>query len=111
MLSKFKDLQLKAGNTQNTLDRLEKMEQDLKGKNLELADMLRERDRARYDFDRQKASSKEELESLRREVKFANERGSDLSRAKSNEVSSVMKKFNRQLSELEDTLRVSWYEI
>ncbi len=37
---------------------MERMERDLKAKNLELADMLRERDRARFDIDRQKSSTK-----------------------------------------------------
>lgn len=82
------------------------MERDLKTKNLELADMLRERDRARFDIDRVKSSQKEEVDRLRRELNFANERAEDSSRNKNSEVSSVMSKYNRQLSELEDSLRV-----
>jgi hypothetical protein len=42
MLSKFKQMQLKANSAQEAVDRMERMEQDLKAKNLELADMLRE---------------------------------------------------------------------
>jgi len=86
---------------------MERMERDLKAKNLELADMLRERDRARFDIDRQKSSHKEEIDRLRRELDFSNERAEDSSRSKSFEVSTVMSKYNRQLSELEDSLRVS----
>lgn len=106
MLSKFKQMQLKANSAQEAVDRMERMERELKTKNLELADMLRERDKARFDIDRQKSSHKEEIDRLRREINFANEQAEDASRSKSSEVSHVMSKYNRQLSELESTLRV-----
>lgn len=111
MLSKFKQLQLKANSAQEANDRVERMERDLKAKNLELADMLRERDRARFEVDRQKSSHKEEMDRLRRELNFANERAEDSSRVKNQEVSTVMSKYNRQLSELEDSLRVGYTEL
>ena len=85
---------------------MERMERDLKAKNLELADMLRERDRARFDIDRQKSSHKEEIDCIRQELNFANERAEDASRSKNSKVSSVLTKYNRQLSELEDSLCV-----
>lgn len=107
MLSKFKQLQLKANSAQEANDRVERMERDLKTKNIELADMLRERDRARFEVDRQKSSHREEMDRLRRELDFANERVDDSSRSKNQEVTSIMSKYNRQLSELEDSLRVS----
>jgi len=105
MLSKFKQMQLKANSAQEAVDRMERMERDLKAKNLELADMIRERDRARFDVDRQKASHKDDMDRIRRELNFANERAEDASRSKSSEVSSVLGKYNRQLTELEDSLR------
>ena len=61
MLAKFKQYQLKANSAQEAIDKMERMERDLKAKNLELADMLRERDRARFEVDRQKSSHKEEI--------------------------------------------------
>jgi chromosome segregation ATPase len=108
MLSKFKQLQLKANSAQEAVDRMERMERDLKAKNLELADMIRERDRARFDIDRQKSSHKDEIDRLRREINFANERAEDATRSKSSEVSGVLSKYNRQLTELEDSLRVCY---
>ncbi|KAF8807805.1 cytoskeleton assembly control protein [Phlegmacium glaucopus] len=111
MLSKFKQMQLKANSAQEAVDRMERMERDLKAKNLELADMLRERDRARFDIDRQKSSHKEEIDRIRRELAFSNERAEDASRSKSSEVSTVMSKYNRQLSELEDSLRAKQLQI
>lgn len=50
---------------------------------------------------------KEEIDRLKRELRFANERADDASRDKSSEVSSLLGKYNRQLRELEDSLRVS----
>ena len=111
MLSKFKQLQLKANSAQEAIDRMERMERDLKAKNLELADMIRERDRARFDLDRQKSSHKDEMDRLRREINFANERAEDASRSKSSEVSSVLAKYNRQINELEDSLRVRLFAV
>ncbi|KAF9076036.1 ANTH-domain-containing protein [Rhodocollybia butyracea] len=111
MLGKFKQMQLKANSAQEAVDRMERMERDLKAKNLELADMLRERDRARFDIDRQKSSHKEDMDRIRRELNFANERADDASRSKNSEVSSVLSKYNRQISELEDSLRTKQGQI
>ncbi|KAH9858036.1 cytoskeleton assembly control protein [Lenzites betulinus] len=111
MLSKYKQMQLKANSAQEAIDRMERMERDLKAKNLELADMIRERDRARFDLDRQKAGHKDEIDRLRREISFANERAEDASRSKSSEVSGVLSKYNRQLTELEDSLRAKQMQI
>ena len=97
MLSKFKQMQLKANSAQEAIDKMERMERDIKAKNLELADMIRERDRARFDLDRQKSAHKDEIDRLRREINFANERAEDATRSKSSEVSGVLSKYNRQL--------------
>ncbi|BGP07169.1 sla2 Src-like adaptor 2 [Rhodotorula toruloides] len=105
MLGKYKQMQLKANSAQEAIDKMERMERDVKAKNLELADMIRERDRARYDLDRMKGSQKEEVERLKRDLRFAEERFEDASRSKGSEVSTVMAKFNRQIDELEMSLR------
>lgn len=55
LLSKSKSLQLKANSAQEAIDKMERMERDFKNKNLELADMIRERDRARFEMDRLKS--------------------------------------------------------
>lgn len=51
-------------------------------------------------------SHKDEMDRLRRELDFANERADDAGRNKGSEMQSVIKKYNRQLNELEDSLRV-----
>lgn len=105
MLAKFKQMQLKAGSAQEAIDKMERMERDVKAKNLELADMIRDRDRARFDLDRIKASQKEEVDRLKRDLMFANERAEDATRAKSSEVSGMMATLNRQIAELEEELK------
>lgn len=55
LLNKMKGLQLKANSAQEAIDKMERMERDMKNKNLELADMIRERDRARFEMDRLKS--------------------------------------------------------
>ncbi|OCF42205.1 cytoskeleton assembly control protein [Kwoniella heveanensis CBS 569] len=111
LLNKSKGFQLKANSAQEAIDKMERMERDVKTKNLELADMIRERDRARYDLDRLKSSHREEIDRIKRDLAFANERAEDASRHKSTEVSSVMQKYNRQLTELEDSLRSKQMQI
>lgn len=127
MLGKFKQFQLKANSAQEAIDKMERMERDMKAKNLELADMIRERDRARFDVDRLKSvswdfwkvglkkstdqelreqSQKDEVERLRRDLRFAQERAEDATRNKSQEVSGLLGKYDRQLNELENSLRV-----
>jgi hypothetical protein len=108
LLSKSKDYQLKSSSAQEAIDKMERMERDMKAKNLELADMIRERDRSRYDLDRLKASHKDQVSRLERDRDFAHERAEDASRNKSSEVRGMMDKYNRQLTELEDSLRVSF---
>ena len=52
-------------------------------------------------------SHKDEIDRLRRELNFANERAEDAARSKSSETSTILNKYNRQITELEDSLRVS----
>lgn len=104
MLTKYKQMQLKANSAQESITKYERMERDVKAKNLELADMIRERDKARFDLDRMKSSQKDELTRLRRDLDFANERAEDATRNRSSETSSMISRYNRQLNELEDTL-------
>lgn len=55
LINKFKAAQLKANSAQEAIDKMERMERDMRAKNLELADMIRERDRSRHDLDRLKS--------------------------------------------------------
>lgn len=111
MLSKHKQMQLKANSAQEAIDKMERMEKDVKAKNLELADMIRERDRARFDLDRMKSNHKEELDRVRRELNFANEKLEDAERARSHDVSGMASVYKRQIHELEDSLKAKQLRI
>jgi huntingtin-interacting protein 1-related protein len=105
LLQKFKAVQLKAASAQEAIDRREKLEREIKTKNLELANMIRERDRAMHDKDRASGSSKDEVEKLQRELRMANDRADNLERSKGNELSTMLAKYNREMSDLEEALR------
>jgi len=57
LLGKYKNANFKAQSAQEAIDKREKLEREMKTKNLELADMIRERDRALHDLDRQRGVS------------------------------------------------------
>ncbi|CAG8508941.1 12046_t:CDS:10 [Ambispora gerdemannii] len=105
LLNKFKAAQLKANSAQEAIDKMERMERDIRAKNLELADMIRERDRARHELDRLKSSQREDLERVKRDLSLANDRAEELARSKSSEIGSIMAKFNKEKQELEDSIR------
>jgi hypothetical protein len=105
LLQKFKAVQLKAASAQEAIDKREKLEREIKTKNLELADMIRERDRAMHDKDRLTGSNKDEVEKLKRELRMANDRADNLERSKGNELSNMLAKYNREMSDLEEALR------
>jgi len=56
-------------------------------------------------------SQKDELDRLKRDLKFANERADDASRNKSADTTSLISKYNRQLTELEDSLKSKQIQI
>ncbi|KAK3331094.1 ANTH domain-containing protein [Apodospora peruviana] len=105
LLQKFKSVQLKAASAQEAIDRREKLEREIKTKNLELADMIRERDRALHDKDRLQGSQKDEVEKLKRELRMALDRADNLERSKGNELSTMLSKYNREMADLEEALR------
>lgn len=52
LLNKYKALQVKANSAQEATEKLERMQADMRAKNVELADLIRERDRARNELAR-----------------------------------------------------------
>lgn len=108
LLQKFKGVQLKASSAQEAIDKREKLERELKTKNLELADMIRERDRALHEKDRITGGNREEVEKLKRELRFALEKADNAERAKGSELSLMLAKYNREMTDLEEALRVSY---
>ena len=105
LLQTTKSLKLKANSAQEAIDRRERLEREMKTKNLELADMIRERDRALHEKDRSQGGHRDELDKLKRELRFAIERAENAERAKGSELSSLMSKYNREMADLEEALR------
>ena len=105
LLQKFKGVQLKAASAQEAIDKREKLEREIKTKNLELADMIRERDRALHEKDRLAGGNREEVEKLKRELRIALDNADNAERAKGSELSSMLAKYNREMSDLEEALR------
>ncbi|KAB8258193.1 ANTH domain-containing protein [Aspergillus pseudonomiae] len=105
LLQTTKSLKLKAASAQEAIERREKLERELKTKNLELADMIRERDRALHDRDRLTGNNKEELEKVKRELRLAIERAENAERQKGTEISTLLSKYNREMADLEEALR------
>jgi len=105
LLGKYKQMQLKAASAQEAIDRREKLERDMKTKNLELADMIRERDRALYDLDRVKGTQKDEVEKLKRELRLMEEKAESHDNSKGKELSAMLSRHNREMADLEELLR------
>ncbi|KAA8914810.1 ANTH domain-containing protein [Sphaerosporella brunnea] len=105
LLGKYKQMQLKAASAQEAIDKREKLEREMKTKNLELADMIRERDRALYDLDRVKGAQKDEVEKLKRELRMAEDKASNNDTSKGRELSAMLSRHNREMADLEELLR------
>ncbi|PSN70264.1 ANTH-domain-containing protein [Corynespora cassiicola Philippines] len=105
LLQKFKSVQLKANSAQEAMDAREKLSRELKTKNLELADMIRERDRALLEKDRHTGGHREEVEKLKRELRFALEKAENAERGKGSELSAMLSRHNREIADLEEALR------
>lgn len=106
LLQKFKGVQLKAASAHEAIDKREKLEREMKTKNLELADMIRERDRALHEKDRLASGNREEAEKLKWEFRMALDRADNSERSKGSELSSMLAKYNREVADLEEALRV-----
>ena len=105
LLQTTKSLKLRAASAQEAIERRERLEREMKTKNLELADMIRERDRALHEKDRTTGGHREELEKLKRELRFALEKAENAEKAKGSELSSMLAKYNREMADLEEALR------
>ncbi|KAG0049943.1 sla2 Src-like adaptor 2 [Gryganskiella cystojenkinii] len=102
LLTKYKAIQLKANSAQEAIDKMEKMQKEIKDKNLQMADMVRERDRAKNELLRWQNTQNDEIARLKRDLEMANGRVEDLGRSKSTEVGAMVAKYNKEKQDLED---------
>lgn len=57
-------------------------------------------------YESNQKSQKDELEKLKRELRFAKEKADELERTKASELSSMLAKYNREMADLEEILHV-----
>ncbi|SGZ57000.1 CIC11C00000003797 [Sungouiella intermedia] len=100
LLAKFKKIQQRISSAQESILKKEKLEKDLKSKNLELADLIRERDRARLDLDRVRASKDQEIEKLQAEIRELSAQASDSGRLHDTNITSIAARHQRELDRL-----------
>lgn len=105
LMAKYKRVEARASSAQEAIDKKERYERDLKSKNLELADLIKERDRARYDIDRLKGSHRHEIETLERDKRLLEDKLTDAERGKGADLSLLISRHTRELAELEDALK------
>ncbi|KAI5949535.1 SLA2 [Candida jiufengensis] len=104
LLAKFKKIQQKISSAQESIMKKEKLEKDLKAKNVELADLIRERDRARLDIDRVKAGKDQEIEKLEMEIRELNVTAKESGKLQNLNLSSIMSKHEKELNDLKSQL-------
>lgn len=100
LLAKFKKIQQKVSSAQESIMKKEKLEKDLKSKNLELADLIRERDRARLDLDRVKSSKDQEIEKLQAEIRELSAQAHDSGRLHDTNLSALVSTHRNELDRL-----------
>lgn len=104
LLNKYKALQVKANSATEATEKLERLQADMRAKNIELADLIRERDRARNELSRLQGNQRDDMERLRRELEDARGQVHNMGRSKGDEVSALLAKFNKEKSDLEASL-------
>ncbi|KAI8374188.1 ANTH domain-containing protein [Radiomyces spectabilis] len=104
LLNKYKQLQVKANSAQEALDKVERMQADMRAKNIELADLIRERDRARNELARVHENQRDEMDRLRRELSQAQQQMADSEKGKRDEFGALVTRLRQQKEDLESTL-------
>ncbi|KAJ2402922.1 sla2 Src-like adaptor 2, partial [Coemansia sp. RSA 2530] len=104
LLPKYMQLELKANSAAEVMQKMDKMQGEMRRKNLELADMMRERDKAQADLQRLENGQQEELERLRRALEDSEDKVRDLQRNKSAEAQDMLRKFNSDKDDLQRQL-------
>ncbi|SSD58689.1 related to cytoskeleton assembly control protein Sla2 [Saccharomycodes ludwigii] len=104
LLTKFKKLQQKAASAQEAVEKREKLERDLKSKNIELADLIRERDRARLDADKIKGSKDNEIDQLSIQVRELKRKLQDIENSHAQNLSKIFKQHEAELQNYQDKL-------
>ncbi|KAI9341835.1 I/LWEQ domain-containing protein [Pilaira anomala] len=104
LIRSLQTLQVKANSAQEANEKMERLQADMRAKNIELADLIRERDRARNELARLQGNQRDDMDRLRRELEDARHQVQNMGRSKGDEVSALLAKFNKEKSDLEASL-------
>jgi hypothetical protein len=104
LLNKFKKLQQKAASAQEAIERREKLEKDVKSKNVELAGLIRERDRARLELEKLKGGKDGEIDKLELQVRNLTLKLDESERSQSSNLSSIFSQHKKEIEELKSKL-------
>jgi hypothetical protein len=104
LLNKFKKLQQKAASAQEAIERREKLEKDVKSKNVELAGLIRERDRARLELEKLKGGKDGEIDKLELQVRNLTLKLDESERSQSSNLSSIFAQHKKEIEELRSKL-------
>lgn len=104
LLARFKKIQQKISSAQESIQKREKFEKDLKAKNIELADLIRERDRARLDLDRLRGTKDQEIEKLKAEIRELTAQSNESGKLQSMNLSSIMATHQKEIEDLKAQL-------
>ncbi|CAH6719957.1 protein Sla2p [[Candida] jaroonii] len=104
LLARFKKIQQKISSAQESIQKREKFEKELKSKNIELADLIRERDRARLDLDRLRGTKDQEIEKLKAEVRELTAQSNESGKLQSMNLSSIMATHQKEMDDLKAQL-------
>lgn len=78
LLNRFSAAQEKIKMADNSIQAVEKMQADMRAKNMQLADMIRERDMAKNELERLRNSRGEEIGRIKQDLADANARAAEL---------------------------------
>lgn len=105
LLAKNKKVAQKAASAQEAIDKREKLERDMKAKNIELADLIRERDRAKLELERFKHSNDSDYQKVLLEKNELEEKLATLDRAQSANLTAIFTQHTREMKDLEEKLK------
>ncbi|KAJ2722567.1 sla2 Src-like adaptor 2 [Coemansia sp. Benny D115] len=104
LIAKYRQASTAANSAAEVMSKMDQMQANMKRKNLELADMMRERDKAIADMQKLENGRRDELDNLRRQLEDSEDRVRDLTRNKGAEVQDMMRKFNGEKDDLQRQL-------
>ncbi|KAI5301010.1 sla2 Src-like adaptor 2, partial [Ascosphaera atra] len=105
LLQASKSSKIKAASAEEAIRKCEKLERDMKAKNFELANMIRERDKAFHERDRLLGARNEEAEKLQQALVVALDRAESAERQKKSELSDMCSQFEEKRASLEEELK------